>query len=132
MMQIITTGHWITDQITGELKEFDTTEPQFNVLKEIDCREGKAVTVQEIQEGMVQKSSNVTRIVDKLLKKGYVHRELNAENRRKVNITLTKEGATFLKKLDAKVSAFHTPMQKNLTTIECEQLTKLIKKLKGN
>lgn len=131
MLQIITTGHWLTDSVTRELKEFDSTEPQFNVLRVLNAKPETPCSVQEIQKGMVQKSSNVTRIVDKLLKKGFVQRQQNEQNRRKVDITITSDGQKFLAQLEKKVFAFHAPLQKNLTPEECVTLTHLIKKLKG-
>jgi MarR family transcriptional regulator, 2-MHQ and catechol-resistance regulon repressor len=131
MLQIIITGHWLTDSVTRELKEFDSTEPQFNVLRVLNAKPETPCSVQEIQKGMVQKSSNVTRIVDKLLKKGYVQRKLNKTNRRKVDITITAHGKKFLAQLEEKVFAFHAPLQNNLTPEECVTLTNLIKKLKG-
>jgi len=131
MLKIVSTGHWLTDSITRELKEFDATEPQFNVLRVLNAKPEIPCSVQEIQHGMMQKSSNVTRIVDKLLKKGYVNRELNEDNRRKVDISITPEGQLFLKKLESRVFAFHEPLHKNLSPEECETLTYLINKLKG-
>ena len=59
--QIITTGHWITDRVGQELKEFDITEPQYNVLLVLNAARPNPVTVQEILDNMVQRSSNVTR-----------------------------------------------------------------------
>lgn len=131
IFQIIKTGHWITDQVSRELKEFDTTEPQYNVLRILRGRQGQPVTVQEIQEEMVQRTSNVTRIIDKLLAKGFVDRQECAANRRKMDITITPAGMDFLDLLDKKVHAFHQPMEHNLSVGELEQLVELIKKLKG-
>lgn len=127
--QIIRTGHWITDQVGIELKEFDISEPQFNVLRILKGRQGEPITVQEIQEHMVQRTSNVTRIIDKLLSKKLVQRQECPTNRRKMDITITPEGIDYLKVLDQKIIAFHNPMTKNLSNDELDQLTFLIKKL---
>ena len=128
--QIITVGHWITDQVSKELKEFGITEPQYNVLRTLKEANGKPATVQDILEKMVQRSSNVTRIVDKLIAKGLVDRKECPSNRRKVDITLTPSGFKFLKKLDKKVEALHQPLMKNLSGEELSTLKKLIQKLK--
>lgn len=128
--KIIVTGHWYTEQISKELKEFGITEPQYNVLRILKVADGQPRTVQEIQAGMVQKSSNVTRIVDKLLSKEYVDRKECAENRRKMDITLTEKGAEFLKELDKKVYAFHAPLTEKLNKAELNTLHSLIVKLK--
>ncbi|WP_462249293.1 MarR family winged helix-turn-helix transcriptional regulator [Ekhidna sp.] len=131
ILEVIKTGHWITDQVSIELKEFDITEPQFNVLRILNGRNGKPVTVQEIQSQMVQRSSNVTRIIDKLLDKQFVERKECPSNRRKMDITITQSGVDHLKILDQKLSKFHSSMKNNLSNTELEQLTELIKKLKG-
>lgn len=129
--QIIRTGHWITDQVNTALKGFDISEPQYNVLRVLNVRGGKPITVQQIQTKMVQRTSNVTRIIDKLLDKGLVERHECPTNRRKMDITITKNGEDLLVELDKKVQAFHAPMSNNLTAEEAKTLTELIIKLKA-
>lgn len=130
--QIITTGHWITDQVTRELKEYGISEPQFNVLRILKGAKGNPITVETIQKGMVQKNSNITRLIDKLLIKGLVERKECAENRRKMDITITEEGSSFLELLNKKVHDLHQPMMNNLTEEELDTLSSLIIKLKSN
>lgn len=129
--QLIRTGHWITDQVSLELKEFGITEPQYNVLRILRVKKGNPVTVQKIQSRMVQRSSNVTRLIDKLLDKNLVSRKECPENRRKMDITITQSGLDLLEKLDEKVVSFYQPMSKNLNTDESRTLKELIIKLKG-
>mgnify|MGYP000635347744 CR=1 FL=1 len=129
---IIKTGHWITDQVSKELKEFDITEPQYNVLRTLKNAEHHPSTVQEILEQMIQNSSNVSRIVDKLLSKGLVNRETCPSNRRKMDITITKAGLAILVKLDKKVHQLHEPMYIRLDSDELKTLEKLITKLTAN
>ena len=130
--QIIRTGHWITDQVSSELKEFDMSEPQYNVLRVLKVRSGEPITVQKIQEKMVQRTSNVTRIIDKLLDKGLVNRKECPSNRRKMDITITEKGEELLAQLSKKVIDFHKPMAGNLTTEEAQILKKLIIKLRAD
>lgn len=130
--QIICTGHWITDRLNQEFKELGSTEPQFNVLRTLQAANGKPITVQQILDKMVQRSSNITRIVDKLITKGLVERKECPTNRRKMDITITKEGLSFLKKLDKKVDVFNKPLMENLNDKELKTLKKLILKLKSN
>lgn len=131
MFEIIRTGHWITDSVSRELKEFDIYEPQFNVLRILRGAKGKPISANAILEKMVQRSSNITRIVDKLTAKGLVERTLSIEDRRKMDIVITKKGLDLLIKLDKKVEALHKPMMNNLNAEEAETLKRLIIKLKG-
>ena len=128
--EIIRTGHWITDQVSKELKEFGIYEPQFNVLRILRGADHQ-VSVAYILERMVQPSSNVTRIVDKLEIRGLVERKLCPADRRRMDISITCEGRVLLKKLDKKVTEFHKPLMQNLTKGECIELKRLIQKLKG-
>ena len=98
--QIITTGHWITAQVGKQLKVHGMTEPQFNVLRILRGAKGAPITVQEILENMVQQSSNVTRIVDKLLTMELVERKECPTNRRKMDITITDKGLNLLNLLE--------------------------------
>lgn len=130
--EIITTGHWITDQISLELKEFGITEPQYNVLRILADTQNNPITAQEILDKMVQRSSNITRIVDKLVAKELVNRQLCPTNRRKMDISITATGCELLHKLDEKVKAFHNPFMNNLNAEELQELKNLIIKLKSN
>ena len=129
--QIITTGHWITDQVSKELKEFGVTESQYNVLRILKGAKGEPVTVNQILENMVQRSSNITRIVDKLVSKEFVERKECPSNRRKMDITITNKGLNKLKGLDKKVQAFHQPFMEKLNAEELDTLINLIQKLKS-
>jgi len=131
MLEIIRTGHWITDSVSRELKEFDIYEPQFNVLRILRGAKGKPISANAILEKMIQRSSNITRIVDKLTAKGLVERTLSTNDRRKMDIVITTKGLDLLKKLDKKVEALHKPMMNNLSAEEAETLKRLIIKLKG-
>ena len=130
--QIITTGHWITSEVGKALKEFGISEPQYNVLRVLKMADGEPVTVQQILDNMVQRNSNVTRIVDKLVAVGYASRQECPTNRRKMDIAITEKGVLILTQLDAKVAALHRPMMKNLSDEELEKLQSLIIKLKSS
>lgn len=130
--EIIKTGHWITDSVSKELKSFGIYEPQYNVLRILKESQGHPISVNAILDQMVQRSSNVTRIVDKLEQKELVVRTLSAEDRRKMDIEITNKGIELLEELDEKVKAFHLPMSKNLDKKELAQLKKLMLKMTQN
>lgn len=131
VFELIKTGHWITDQVGLALKKFDASEPQYNVLRILKGQRGNAIAVQDISSRMIQRSSNVTRIIDKLLEKGMVERKECATNRRKMDITITEDGLEQLKKFDKVVEELHGPLSNNITEEEAIELKRLIKKLKG-
>ncbi len=131
ILAIIRTGHWLTDSVSRELKEYNISEPQFNVLRILRGAKGQPISVNTILEKMIQRSSNVTRIVDKLTQRGLVERTLCSTDRRKMDIIITSEGLELLKKLDIRVQELQKPMANNLSSEEAETLRNLIYKLKG-
>ena len=129
---LIISGHQITDAISQQLKDYNIHEPQFNVLRILRGAKGTPLSVNTILERMVQRSSNITRIVDRLLQKQLVERTLSLTDRRKMDIVITPKGLELLIKLDQKVYEFHKPMMKKLKLSELNLLTQLINQLTGD
>jgi len=127
--QIMILGHRITEEVTKRLKPFDLSEPQYNVLRILAEQEGNPITVFDIQQQMIQRSSNVTRIIDKLLKKGLVSRVVCQENRRKMDITITQKGIELLQTLAIEIKQIHEPRMALLSEEEALQLRDLLSKL---
>ncbi|MFT5512605.1 MAG: DNA-binding MarR family transcriptional regulator [Bacteroidia bacterium] len=131
VLELVRTGHWLTDSVTRVLKGEDMYEPQFNVLRILQSMKGQPISVNAILDRMIQRSSNVTRIIDKLEAKGLANRVLSSKDRRKMDVVITSEGSELLKSLNKKVETFHQPLFKNLSTEEQQTLLHLIKKFKG-
>lgn len=90
----------IDEEIAISLKPFELSIQQFNVLSILRGQKGKPANLSTINERMVSKMSNTTRLVDKLILKGYVNRRVCEQNRRKVEILITDEGMDILSKID--------------------------------
>ncbi len=74
------------------LKPYEISEVQFNVLKILNTKHPEPLPVGEISKLLISQASDVTRIIDRMLKKGLVNREIPQKNRRTVLISLTEEG----------------------------------------
>jgi DNA-binding MarR family transcriptional regulator len=77
---------------------------------------------------MIAKTSNTTRLVDKLLLKGLVNRVVCEQNRRKMEITITEKGLKLLNELDPKIEAHELLFANNLSKQELENLNELLEK----
>ena len=118
----------INETIASALKPLGVSLQQFNVLRILRGQKGKPANLSTINKRMVTKMSNTTRLVDKLLLKGYVNREVCASNRRKIEITITEKGAEALLEMDRAMQAAENELLENLSTAELEQLNKLFDK----
>lgn len=74
------------------LKPHGITPEQFNILRILRGQKGKPIALRDISDRMIDKNSNTSRLVDKLLAKGLVQREACPADRRRVDIVLTASG----------------------------------------
>ncbi len=131
IVNLLYTENWIMDKINLELKSHDISIQQFNVLRILKGQKGNPANLCTIQERMVSKMSNTTRLVDKLINKGYVQRVTCESNRRKVEITITQEGKLFLEKVSPLMNAFETKITSGLSKEDLITLNELLNKLRN-
>lgn len=129
-INILYTGSWLYNINAGYLKKFGITPEQFNVLRILRGSHPKPMMLAEITARMIDKSSNCTRLVEKLRQKGLVNREICADNRRQVDISITERGLQILKKIDADLPAWTSTLEK-LTKSEAKELNRMLDKLRG-
>lgn len=116
------------DVFAAALKPFEISMQQFNVLRILRGQQGKPANLCTLNERMVAKMSNTTRLVDKLLAKGFVNRSVCPSNRRKVEIMITDSGLESLSKMDKAVAEAENNVVKNFSREELEQLNHLLDK----
>ncbi|MEN2401531.1 MarR family transcriptional regulator [Flavobacterium sp. MC2016-06] len=131
ILNIMYTQNVILDHFHEILKQYDLSGEQYNVLRILRGQKGKPANMCVIQERMLAKTSNTTRLVDKLLLKDFVTRNVCPGNRRKIEVLITQKGLDTLKELDPKVDAHERTFAKNLTTEEIELLNQLLEKYRN-
>jgi DNA-binding MarR family transcriptional regulator len=129
-INILYTGSWLYNINAGYLKKFGITPEQFNVLRILRGSSPKPMMLAEITERMIDKSSNCTRLVEKLKQKGLVNRVTCENNRRQVDISITDKGQQLLKKIDASQPAWMETMGK-LSKTEAKELNRILDKLRS-
>ncbi|WP_296150761.1 MarR family transcriptional regulator [uncultured Flavobacterium sp.] len=130
MLNILYTQNVISEKFNEVLKGYDLSPEQFNVLRILKGQNGKSTNMCVIQERMIAKTSNTTRLVDKLLLKELVTREICPGNRRKMEIAITEKGLDLLTEVNPKVDRHESIFAQNLDPEELEQLNILLEKLR--
>jgi DNA-binding MarR family transcriptional regulator len=128
LLNISFTRNVLGDGFHEILKPFDISSQQYNVLRILRGQKGIPVNMCAIQERMIARSSNTTRLIDKLLLKNMVTRKECPENRRKIEILITEKGLAVLTQLDPIVIAHENYFASNLSEPELEQLNTLLEK----
>jgi DNA-binding MarR family transcriptional regulator len=130
IINLIYTYHWLSKQMEDVFDSFQITQQQFNVLRILRGRFPNSATAGEVKEVMLDKSPDLTRLCDRLLKKKWIERATNEKNRRQIFLKITQEGLDLLEMIDNQMLKLSENF-KNLSEQEFEQLSELLDKLRG-
>lgn len=128
VLNVMLTGSLLSERFAEVLKPYDLSGEQYNVLRILRGQKGKPANMCAIQERMLARTSNTTRLVDKLLLKDLVTREVCPDNRRKMEVRITPKGLSILDELDPKVQQHEQAQAKKLTPQELANLNELLEK----
>ncbi len=100
-INILFTAAWLRARVQPILKRAGLTHEQFNVLRILRGQLPNAICMMDIASRMLERNSNVTRIVEKLLTKGFCNRLKSEHDKREVRILITQAGTDLLSRIDA-------------------------------
>ena len=126
IIHLLLINNKISEAMTHALKPFDISEQQFNVLRILRGQKGKPANLSTLNERMITKMSNTTRLVDKLLLKGYVDRVVCPKNRRKIEISITSDGTKALEQMDKVVNEVEQELLKGCSAADLDLLNHLL------
>jgi DNA-binding MarR family transcriptional regulator len=129
VVNIVYTSNWLISLQTEMFKPFDLTIQQYNVLRILRGQYPKPITVIAIIERMLDKMSNASRLVDKLLIKELLVRQVCPDDRRAVDVVITQKGLDILAELDTLQNKWEEQLH-NLTEVEALQLSDLLDKMR--
>lgn len=131
VINIMYTSRIVEESVLQVLKEYDLSTQQYNVLRILRGQKEIAANLSTVQERMIDKSSNTTRLIDKLIKKNLVQRQICKDNRRKIELFITQDGLDLLKKLDPVTDTNNKLQMENLSENELHTLNTLLDKLRN-
>ncbi|MBT8296081.1 MAG: MarR family transcriptional regulator [Gramella sp.] len=131
VLNMIVTASYISEKLAEALKPFEVSNQQFNVLRILRGQKGKPANLSTIQDRMVNKMSNTTRLVDKLLDKGYCERIICPSNRRKVEIRITEAGLILLEEIDPVIDKVEDDFAGKLNEKEINTLNTKLNELRS-
>ena len=129
VINVLYTNNWLQSMQVEIFKPFDLTLQQYNVLRILRGQYPNPITVIAIIERMLDKMSNASRLVDKLLAKDLVMRRLCPQDRRAVDVIITEKGLELLGEIDALQSQWESKLH-GLSESEALQLSELLDKMR--
>ena len=129
-VNLIYTTNWLEAKFAPLMREFGLTVQQFNILRILRGQHPTPATINLLKERMLDKMSDASRLVDRLLEKGYLSRRVCDNDRRRVDILITSEGLDIVEKIDVHEQKFYAELN-NLTADEAVLLNSLLDKFRG-
>ena len=129
-INIIYTANWLNEKMGQILSTEDITQQQYNILRILRGSECPLSTL-KIRERMLDKMSDTSRIVDRLIVKGLVEKTACVKDKRLVDITVTKKGLQLLEKLDSLNESIDSIL-KGVSEKEATTMNQILDKLREN
>jgi len=129
-VNLLYTAYWLKDKLIAGLKPHGLTLEQHNVMRILRGSHPNGVRVKDILSCMVEKSSNVPRIIDKLAAKNLAIRIVPAHDKRETHVTLTKKGIAVIDNARLSVDEITENVLK-IKEHEAEALNALFEKTRG-
>jgi DNA-binding MarR family transcriptional regulator len=130
LINLLYTYGWVIEKIKDFLSKEDITHQQYNILRILRGSNPNPLSTLQIRERMLDKMSDTSRIVDRLVIKGLVKKTTCSKDKRLVDVVITDKGQKLLLKIDAEVDHVSTIMEK-LSDEEAGELSDLLDKLRG-
>lgn len=128
IVNVMYTSAWVSDNLKTQLKPYGITLKQYNILRILYGAE-KPLTSSEIRDRMIDKMSDVTRLMDRMTIKGLAKRKTRSKDKRLVDITISQTGIELIKQISAQ-----SPLEdfaKTLGDKDTEQLNLLLDQLRN-
>ncbi|MBD0278982.1 MAG: MarR family transcriptional regulator [Bacteroidota bacterium] len=130
MINLLYTYGWVLERIKNFLAREDITHQQYNILRILRGAAPEPLSTLQIRERMLDKMSDTSRIVDRLILKGLVKKCTCPKDKRLVDVTITEKGQQLLKNLDDEAHEMEAIMG-SLTEKEADMLNTLLDKLRN-
>lgn len=130
LINLMYTYHWVTERLKEILSENDITLQQYNILRILRGSDPKPLSTLNIRERMLDKMSDTSRIVDRLMLKGLVDKKSCKIDKRLVDVCITEGGKKLLEEIDKKDDAM-TKVIANLNQEELIKLNQILDKLRA-
>lgn len=129
LINLLYTHGYVVSEMNVFFKSHGITRQQYNVLRILRGQHPKPASINLIKDRMLDKMSDASRIVKRLLDKSLIVRKVSFDDRRSVEITISQNGLKLLEKTDNEVNNFLN-ITNNLSDNEAKQLNMLLDKLR--
>lgn len=130
MVNVIVTGSWLVSELAAVMAPSGITPSQYNVLRILRGSHPEKMPCSAIGERLLDRTPDVTRLLNRLERAGFVTRERPAYDRRVVEVGITEAGLALLAAMQPDVEATQERLLSNLSAEEQQQLSALLERVR--
>lgn len=124
-VNILFTANWLNNEIKQFLAPFGITQKQYNILKILRSKHPETIAIQDLRMHMVDKMSDVSRIIDRLVKKKLIEKNPCIHDKRSNRVQITASGLELLLQIDKHACGLDEMMQ-GISLEKAEELNQLL------
>jgi DNA-binding MarR family transcriptional regulator len=130
LLNVMVSSSWVMSELSSMMATYDITPAQYNVLRILNGSHPEPLTCSAVGERLLDRTPDVTRLLNRLEGRALVERQRAAHDRRVVEVGITEEGRALLDRMASEVDAVQQRLTRHLSKDEQRQLSDLLEKLR--
>lgn len=130
MLNVMVTSSWLLGVLSEAMAPYGVTPAQYNVLRILRGSHPKRLTCSDIGARLLDRTPDVTRLLNRLQRSGLIHRARAEHDRRVVQVGITEQGLALLNKMDDPITGVHQNLGRHLSPDEYVTLNDLLERLR--
>lgn len=130
MLNIIVTSSWIMNELATTMAPYGITPAQYNVLRILQGSAPQTLSCSELGERLLDRTPDVTRLLNRLQRSGLIRRERAEHDRRIVEVGITEEGQALIERMEKEMQATERHLMEHLSEEELSHLSQLLDRLR--
>ncbi|NNE69851.1 MAG: MarR family transcriptional regulator [Rhodothermales bacterium] len=128
MLDVLVTASWITSRLSGTMGTYGLTPAQYNVLRILRGAHPARMTCSAIGSRLLDRTPDVTRLLNRLETAGHIERARSRADRRVVEVGITERGRALLEIMDPEIAEMQLHVSRHLSEDELATLSSLLER----
>lgn len=130
VINLMYTSNWLATRQEEFFKPYGITVSQFNILRILRGQGMQSLSGTELKSRMLERNSDVSRLLDRLARKGLIVRTKSSSDKRAVDVRISRKGLSVLSSIDQQIDQMEKQLFK-ISRQEAKQLSQLLDKARG-
>ena len=130
LFNVLVTGSWILNELAATMAPYRVTPAQYNVLRILRGSHPETLTCSALGQHLLDRTPDVTRLLNRLNRHGLIHRARDEHDRRVVQVGITEAGLALLERMRDDIEAAEQRLTSHLSPSEHQHLSRLLERMR--